>query len=90
VRTLATAVSDILRGIAAKRRVDQVELAERTGYRREKVNRLLNGKTVMGIDEADILSHGLGVDLRDVLAEAMAETSDRPRKSTPDERLRSI
>jgi hypothetical protein len=55
-----------------------------------KISRLLNGKTIMGIDDADILSHGLGVDLREVLAEAMAETSDRLRKSTPDERLRSI
>ena len=91
MRTLATAVSDILRGIAAKRKVDQGELAQRTGYRREKINRLLNGKAIMGIDDADILSHGLGVDLQDVLAEAMAETPDRPRKSTsPDERLRSI
>jgi plasmid maintenance system antidote protein VapI len=88
---LAAAVSDILRGIAAKRRVDQVELAQRTGYRREKVNRLLNGKTVIGIDEADILAHGLGIDLQDVLAEAMADTPDRPRRSTtPDERLRTI
>jgi plasmid maintenance system antidote protein VapI len=90
MRTLVTAVSDTLRGIAAKRKVDQGELAQRTGYHRAKINRLLNGKTVMGIDDADILSHGLGVDLQDVLAEAMAETSDRPRKSTPDERLRSI
>lgn len=91
MRTLATAVSDTLRGIAAKRRVDQTELSQRTGYRREKINRLLNGKTTMGIDDADILCHGLGVDLHDVLAEAMAETPDRPRRSsTPDERLRSI
>jgi transcriptional regulator with XRE-family HTH domain len=91
MRILATAVSDTLRGIAAKRRIDQVELAQRTGYRREKINRLLNGKAVLGIDDADILAHGLGVDLQDVLAEAMAETPDRPRKSpTPDERLRSI
>jgi transcriptional regulator with XRE-family HTH domain len=90
MRTLATAVSDTLRGIAAKRKIDQVELALRTGYHRAKINRLLNGKTIMGIDDADILSHGLGVDLQHVLAEAMAETLDRPRKSTPDERLRSI
>lgn len=90
MRTLAIAVSDILRGIAAKRRVDQAVLAERTGLSRPKINRLLNGKTIMGIDDADILSHGLGVDLLEVLGEAMAETTDRPRKSTPDERLRSI
>jgi transcriptional regulator with XRE-family HTH domain len=90
MRTLAIAVSDILRGIAARRRVDQGLLAERTGLSRPKISRLLNGKTVMGIDDADIISYGLGVDLQDVLAEAMAETSRRPRKSTPDERLRSI
>jgi transcriptional regulator with XRE-family HTH domain len=91
VRILATAVSDVLRGIASKRRVDQVELARRTGFRQAKISRLLNGKIVMSIDEADILAHGLGVDLRDVLTEAMADTPDRPRRSsTPDERLRSI
>lgn len=90
MRTLAMAVSDTLRGLAAKRKVDQGELAQRTGYHRAKINRLLNGKTVMGFDDADILSQGLGVDLRDVLAEALAETPDRPRRSTPDERLRSI
>jgi hypothetical protein len=50
----------------------------------------LNGKIVMGIDDADILAHSLGVDLRDVLTEAMADTPDRPRMSSPGDRLRSI
>jgi transcriptional regulator with XRE-family HTH domain len=90
MRSLATAMSDILRGIAAKQRVAPAELAQRTGYHKSKINRLLNGKTVMGIDDADLISYALGVDLQDVLAEAMAETSGRPRKSTPDDRLRSI
>lgn len=83
-------MSDILRAAASKRRVSQTELAQRTGFRQGKISRLLNSKTVMGIDEADILAHSLGVDLRDVLTEAMADTPDRPRKSSPDERLRNI
>jgi transcriptional regulator with XRE-family HTH domain len=91
MQTLAMAVGGVLRGIAAKRKVDQVELARRTGYRQSKISRLLNGKTVMSIDDADILSHGLGVDLQDVLVEAMVDASDRPRKyTTSDEQLRSI
>jgi transcriptional regulator with XRE-family HTH domain len=91
MRVLATAVSDTLRAIASKQRVDQAELARRTGFRQAKISRLLTGKTAMGIDDADILAYGLGVDLRDVLTEAMADTPNRPRRSpTPDERLRSI
>ncbi|OHU47348.1 hypothetical protein BKG82_27240 [Mycobacteroides chelonae] len=90
MRTLAMAVSDTLRGIAAKRRVDQVELAQRTGYHRSTINRLLNGRTVMGLDDAYILSHSLDVSLQDVIAEALTEMPDKPRLSTPDERLRSI
>lgn len=91
MQILAMAVGDVLRGIAAKRKVDQVELARRTGYRQSKISRLLNGKALMGIDDADILSHALGVALEDILIEAMADTPDRPRKSsTPDEHLRSI
>jgi plasmid maintenance system antidote protein VapI len=91
MRTLATAMSDILRGIAAKQRVSPTDLAQRTGYHRSKINRLLNGKTIMGIDEADRLSVALGVSFDTVAAEAMAETPDRPtRTSTAEERLRSI
>jgi transcriptional regulator with XRE-family HTH domain len=91
MQILAMAVGDVLRALASKRKVDQPELARRTGYRQSKISRLLNGKALMGIDDADILSHALGVALEDVLIEAMADTPDRPRRSsTPDERLRSI
>jgi DNA-binding Xre family transcriptional regulator len=89
--TLATAVSDILRGIAAKQRVAPTELAEQTGFHRSKVNRLLNGTTTIGIDEADMICGVLGVNLHEIILEATAENPDRPRKlSTSEERLRSI
>jgi transcriptional regulator with XRE-family HTH domain len=90
MRTLAAAVSDILRGMVAKQRVSRIELAQRTGFHRLKVNRLLNGKTVLSIDDADMLSCALGVNLDEIIHEAMAETPDRPRKlPTAEERLRS-
>jgi transcriptional regulator with XRE-family HTH domain len=76
VRTLAIAVSDILRGIASKRRVSQTELAQLTGFRQGRISRLLNGKAVMGIDDADILAHALGVNLGDIVLEAMGDTPD--------------
>jgi plasmid maintenance system antidote protein VapI len=91
MRTLAVAVSEILRGIAAKQGVPPVELAQRTGHRREKINRLFNGKTAMSINDADIICHALGVNLHEIILEAMTETPDRPRKlCTSDDLLRSI
>jgi hypothetical protein len=51
---------------------------------------LLNGKTVLSIDDADMLSCALGVNLDEIIHEAMAETPDRPRKlPTAEERLRN-
>jgi hypothetical protein len=44
----------------------------------------------MGIEDADIICGALGVALPDVITEAIADTPDRPRKSTPDVRLRKI
>jgi plasmid maintenance system antidote protein VapI len=91
MRTLAMAVSDVLRGIAARQRVSPAELAQRTGYHKAKINRLLNGKTIMGIDDADRISRSLGVDVCAVLAEAVTYTPDRPLQlPTSDERLRNI
>jgi plasmid maintenance system antidote protein VapI len=91
MRTLATAVSEILRGIAAKQGVPPTKIAQRTGHRREKINRLFNGRTVMSINDADLICQALGVDLHEIILEAMAETPDRPSKlSTSDELLRSI
>lgn len=84
-------MSEILRGIAAKQGVSPVELAKRTGHRREKINRLFAGRTVISIDDADIICRALGIELDQVIREAIAETPDRPGKlSTSDELLRSI
>jgi DNA-binding Xre family transcriptional regulator len=89
--TLAAAVSDILRGMVAKQRVAPTQLAEQTGFHRSKVNRLLNGTTTIGIDEADMICGVLGVNLHEIILEAMSETPGRPRKlSTSAERLRRI
>jgi plasmid maintenance system antidote protein VapI len=91
MRSLATAVSEILRGIAAKQGVSPVELAQRTGHRREKINRLFGGRTVISIDDADIICRALGIELHAIILEAMNETPDRPCKlSTSDDLLRSI
>jgi ribosome-binding protein aMBF1 (putative translation factor) len=91
MRTLATAVSEILRGVAAKQGVAAGELASRTGHRREKINRLFAGRTVMSMDDADMICGALGIELDQIIREAIAETPDRPRKlSTSDELLRSI
>jgi plasmid maintenance system antidote protein VapI len=91
MRSLATAVSEILRGIAAKQGVSPVELAKRTGHRREKINRLFAGRTVIGIDDADMICRALGVDVHEIILEATAETPDRPSKvPTPAEILRSL
>jgi transcriptional regulator with XRE-family HTH domain len=88
---LAAAVSDILRGIAAKQRITPGELARRTGFHKSKASRLLSGATTIGIDEADMICRVLGVDLDKIIRDAIAETPDRPPKSTADERLmRSI
>lgn len=89
--SLAMVVSDILRGTASRQRVSPAELAQKTGYHKSKINRLLSGKTPIGIDDADKLSHALGVDLDEIIREAMAEIPDRPRTmSTSEERLRRI
>jgi DNA-binding phage protein len=89
--TLATVVSEILRGIAAKQGVPPTEIARRTGHRREKINRLFSGRTVMSINDADLICQALGVNLHEIILEATAETPDRPsRLSTSDELLRSI
>ena len=90
MQSLPAAVSAILRGIAAKYQVDQRELARRTGYHQVKISRLFSGKTTMGIEDADIICQALGVALPEIIAEAIAETPDRPRKSTPDVRLRRM
>jgi transcriptional regulator with XRE-family HTH domain len=83
-------VSDILRGIVAKQRVSRIELAQRTRFHRTKVNRLLNGKTILSIDEADMICCALGVNLDEIINEAMSETPDRPHMlSTSEERLSS-
>jgi ribosome-binding protein aMBF1 (putative translation factor) len=88
MRSLATAVSEILRGIAAKHGVSPVELARRTGHRKDKIHRLFAGRTVLNIDDADIICRALGIDLSAVVIEATAETPDRPsRISTAEERL---
>lgn len=85
---LARAVSAVLRGQAAKARMENRELAARVGMSPFKVGRLLTGKTVIGFDDADILCHALGIDLVAVLREAMDDTPDRPRRRlTVDERL---
>lgn len=53
-----------------------------------QIGRLLTGKTVMGIDDADMLCAALGIDLLAVVREAMDDTSDRPKRlRSVDERL---
>lgn len=77
---LARAVSAVLRGQVAKARVEQRDLARRLGMSKYQVGRLLTGKTVMGIDDADMLCAALGIDLLAVLREAIRDTPQRPRR----------
>lgn len=85
---LARAVSAVLRGQIAKARVEQRELAAQLGMSKYQVGRLVTGKTVMGIDDADMLCAALGIDLLAVIREAMDDTPDRPRRHrSVDERL---
>jgi hypothetical protein len=50
----------------------------------------LNGKTILSIDEADMICCALGVNLDEIINEAMYETPDRPHKlSISEERLSS-
>lgn len=85
---LARAVSAVLRGQIAKARIEQRELAAQLGMSKYQVGRLVTGKTVMGIDDADMLCAALGIDLLAVVREAMDDTPDRPRRHrTVDERL---
>jgi transcriptional regulator with XRE-family HTH domain len=89
--SLTTSVSEILRGIAARQGVTTVELARRTGNRRERINRFFSGKTPIGIEDADMICQALGIELAAVIAEAAKETPDRPSKlPSPDELLRRI
>lgn len=85
---LARAVSAVLRGRIAKARADQRDLAAQLGMSKYQVGRLVTGKTVMGLDEADMLCSALGIDLLAVVREAMDDTPDRPKRlRTVDERL---
>ncbi|KPG25854.1 helix-turn-helix domain-containing protein [Mycobacteroides immunogenum] len=85
---LARAVSAVLRGQVAKARAEQRDLARQLGLSKYQVGRLLTGKTVMGIDDADMLCAALGIDLLAVLREAMDDTPERPRRRlSVDERL---
>lgn len=81
---LARAVSAVLRGQIAKARVEQIDLARELGMSKYQVGRLVTGKTVMGIDDADMLCAALGIDLLAVIREAMDDTPDRPRRLRTD------
>lgn len=81
---LARAVSAVLRGRIAKARAEQIDIARQLGMSKYQVGRLVTGKTVMGIDDADMLCTALGIDLLAVLREAMDDTPDRPRRLRTD------
>lgn len=84
--SLSSAVSAVLRGIAAKKRVDQKTIAATTGYSVDKVSRLLGvrrpASQAIGLDEADVIAYALGADIEQVIAEAVRDTPCRPRVQT--------
>ncbi|SHU55352.1 Uncharacterised protein [Mycobacteroides abscessus subsp. bolletii] len=81
--SLSSAVSAVLRGIAAKKQVDQKSIARASGYSVDKVSRLLGvrrpASQAIGLDEADIIAHALGADIENVIAEAVRDAPNRPR-----------
>ncbi|SKL85444.1 MULTISPECIES: helix-turn-helix domain-containing protein [Mycobacteroides] len=81
---LSRAVSAVLRAIAAKKQIDQHTIAKRTGYTDDKVSRLLGtrrtGAQPIGLDDADMIANALDADLMEVIAEAIRDTPDRPKR----------
>lgn len=81
---LSRAVSAVLRAIAAKKQIDQHTIAKRTGYTADKVSRLLGsrrtGTQPIGLDDADMICNALDANLMEVIAEAIRDTPDRPKR----------
>ncbi|GLE59584.1 hypothetical protein NJBCHELONAE_48970 [Mycobacteroides chelonae] len=76
---LGRELANILRGGIERKRGDRHAIARKLGISKSQLDRQLKGERPLTIDQADIICSSIGATLSIVIAEAEADTPERPR-----------
>lgn len=82
VTPISRAISDVLTGAYARKRLTQEELSQRTGIPLVTLQKKLRGRSPISATDLVAISEAIGVEPPKMLEEAMQELADRASEAT--------